>query len=213
MRIYSKAVYQMTDDPTVYIIDETQSEWCEYSGPIAELKPKASPQETSAYQISDQERAGRDAALSAGNEEMDQTLSNPLGTPYGKALMTTGTESTNRAYNNATSNMRARASASGFGYEQPVTQGAGDQIEGQRAGDLARLPGQVAQQAIQPGMQAAMSRIGEGQQYNPTSYFNAGTNLTRDRLNRPGPWGTLGGLALGGIQTGFKAAGTGGFAG
>lgn len=210
MRISKKTVWQMTDDPDVYL--ELERESFEHSGQVAECKPKASTQENSAYQISDQERAARDSTLKAGNDDMDKTLADPLGTPYGRSLMTTGTESTNRAYNNAQTNMRARANASGFGYAQPAVAGAGDQIEGARAADMSRLPSSVAAQAIQPGMQAAMAKIGEAKDYDPTAYFNAGTSMTRDRLNRPGPWGTLGGLALGGIQTGFKAAGTGGFA-
>jgi hypothetical protein len=184
-----------------------------FPGYVGMLKPKsASPAENSAFQISDQERTDRDNAISGGEQDMNSVLSNPTGTPYGKALMTSGTDSTNQAYNSAVSGSRARANAAGFGYSQPVATGSTDQIEGQRAASLARLPGQVAQQAIQPGMQAAMAKMGTAGYYNPTSYFNTGASLQNSRMSQPSGWGMLANLGMQGLNTGLKAASVGGFA-
>lgn len=210
MRISKKVVFQMTDNPGEYI--EISRDSFDYSGPVAEAQKKsASPEESQGYGLSAQERSGRDSALAEGNQEMDATLSNPLGTPYGTALMTRGTQSVNSAYNNAQSNSRARGNASGFGYAQPVSQGSSDQIEGQRAGAMANLPGQVAQQAIQPDMQAAQSRINEASAYNPTAYYNDANQLTRDRLNQPSGWGAIANLGVQGLGMGLKASGMGGY--
>jgi hypothetical protein len=69
--------------------------------------------------------------------------------PYYKSLLATGTDATTNAYNNAKATSAARANAAGFGDNQPVTQGANNEINAQESASLARLPMQ-AEQATAP---------------------------------------------------------------
>jgi len=82
--------------------------------------------------------------------------------PFYKALLTTGTEGTSSAYGNAESNIRRNANASGFGYNQPVAQGAEDQVQAQEAGAMANLPAEAAEEAAPLALSAAQQTGGMG---------------------------------------------------
>ena len=82
--------------------------------------------------------------------------------PFYKALLTTGIEDTSNAYQNAKANTTARARAAGFGYEQPVTQGAQSQMDQAEASALARVPQNATIAATQPALTAAEGSAGLG---------------------------------------------------
>lgn len=75
--------------------------------------------------------------------------------PFYKALLTQGTEGTSNAYNQARSNMRARANQAGFGYTQPVEQGGENQLDAAEASSLARVPDEAMLEATGPALSAA----------------------------------------------------------
>lgn len=75
--------------------------------------------------------------------------------PFYKALLTQGTEGTSNAYNQARSNMRARANQAGFGYTQPVEQGGENQLDAAEASSLARVPNEAMLEATGPALSAA----------------------------------------------------------
>jgi hypothetical protein len=83
--------------------------------------------------------------------------------PYYKSLVATGTDATSNAYQSALEQQRANAAQGGFGYEQPVTQGAETGVAAQEAGALARIPAQAAQQASGAALQAAGTTAGMGE--------------------------------------------------
>lgn len=85
--------------------------------------------------------------------------------PFYKALLNTGIQSTSNAYQNADTNLKRNAQAAGFGYNQPVTQGAEDQLQSQEASALAAVPTQATEAAVQPALSAAGTTAGEAGTY------------------------------------------------
>lgn len=75
--------------------------------------------------------------------------------PFYKSLLATGIQDTSNAYQNARSNMRQQANAAGFGYNQPVTQGADNQLQAREASDMARVPMEAELGAAPLSLQAA----------------------------------------------------------
>lgn len=110
--------------------------------------------------------------------------------PFYKALKTSGLEQTSSAYNNARSNMRQQAKSAGFGYAQPATQGADDQLQSQEAGALAQVPGQALTEATQPALAASAQTGGMGM-----GYGNQGAGLLNSaygmQKGRSGLWNQL----------------------
>lgn len=97
--------------------------------------------------------------------------------PFYKAMLTNGIESTSSAYNNARSNMAAKANQAGFGYSQPIAQGGGNQMAAAEAESLARVPRDAMISAAPLSMQAAGGSAsmanaegGRGEQYNNDAY-------------------------------------------
>lgn len=85
--------------------------------------------------------------------------------PFYKALLDTGISSTSGAYQNAQANMNQRANAAGFGYEQPINQGANAQLGAQEASALAQVPNTAMVEATRPELLAAGETAGIGRDY------------------------------------------------
>ena len=98
---------------------------------------------------------GADSPMSGINATLKQYQGNLRESPLYQSLLTSGTQSTNHSYDDAQAATRMRANASGFGYAQPVAQGADKQLDNQRAAALAQMPNQALQGAVGPQLQAA----------------------------------------------------------
>lgn len=99
--------------------------------------------------------------------------------PFYKALLTTGIQNTSNAYQNARSNMRAKAAAAGFGYAQPVTQGADNQMDAAEASDLARVPNEAMIAAAPLSMKAGEDTAGMGMGYGQQGSGMLGANAAQ----------------------------------
>lgn len=111
---------------------------------------------------------------------------NPQQTPFYKSLLTSGTQATTDAYKGAQSNLLAKANQAGFGYAQPVTQGAQAELGGEEAGALGRIPAaatQAAEQAQleQGGLLNQQAGIESGA---AQGYFGTGSQAEQGQLNR-----------------------------
>jgi hypothetical protein len=88
--------------------------------------------------------------------------------PFYKSLLTTGIQSTSDAYQNARSNMRQQANQAGFGYAQPATQGADNQLQAREASDMAKIPMEAelgtAPLSLQAAGQTGQMGMGYGSQ-------------------------------------------------
>jgi len=156
-----------------------ESRGFQYEGPVAECKPgKSGTQQTAeATQVSDQ--AQQDKLTGAAQGTLSQFEGPVQNSPFYKALLTQGTEATSRAYDTARANTASRAKAAGFGYAQPIAQGAQDQVGSQEAEALARLPGDTMLQAAQPAQQAAgeTAQIGANYGQQGSAALNNATTL------------------------------------
>jgi len=92
---------------------------------------------------------------------------------------------------NALSNIRQRALASGFGFNQPITAGAESGLQSELARQRSEIPLRVEQQAAPLELAAAG-------QYQPQGYFNQAMQAAREEEARKGGlWGGLANLGLG----------------
>lgn len=200
MRIYTKIVY---DDAAYragrYVVDEQNSEWFDHDGPVAECKPgkSSNQQNAEAQTTADQQKQGQ--LTDAAQGTLSQYEGPVQNSPFYNALLTTGTEATSDAYNNAASNVRARANQAGFGYNQPVENGAEAGVRTAQAKTQAQLPGQAMMQAGQMGLQAAnqTGQMGMGYGNQGLGYANLAGQMDARRKSF---WDTL-------AQTGGQAAG------
>jgi hypothetical protein len=107
-----------------------------------------------------------------------------------KTLQTQATDATNASYDNAQSASRARANASGFGY-QPAADTNAAGIDTERAAALAQVPGTATLQSIQPGLTAAQTTNQQGSTYGQlgstlnqsAQALNSSANSTTDAGN------------------------------
>lgn len=103
--------------------------------------------------------------------------------PFYKSLLTTGIQNTSDAYQNAESSMKANANAAGFGYSQPVAQGADNQVKAQEASALAKVPNQAmiaaAPLSMQAGQDSAQLGLGLGNQ--AQGWNNSAWNMNKAR--------------------------------
>jgi hypothetical protein len=125
-------------------------------------KPKRSPVEDKVGGVSDQERQQGMANQGTAQGTLSQFEGPVQDSPFYKALKTAGTESTANAYASAKSNTAARAKSAGFGYQQPVAQGAGEQIGAEEAKAQAQVPGRALMEASGPALSAAGTTAGIG---------------------------------------------------
>ena len=113
-----------------------------------------SGQQKAAESIEAQDAQQRADQQNRANQTLGQFQGPVEQSPFYKALLTTGTESTSRAYDRARANTARRAQMAGFGYEQPVTQGAQTQVDAEEASALAQVPQNSLVRASQPALQA-----------------------------------------------------------
>lgn len=125
-------------------------------------KPTRSPVEGRVGEVSATDQARSIASQDKAQGTLNQFEGPVQDSPFYKALKTAGTESTANAYANAKSNTMARAKAAGFGYEQPVAAGAGDEVGAREAADQARVPGEALLKASGPALSAAGTTAGIG---------------------------------------------------
>lgn len=153
----------------------------EYAGEAKDHKPAApdlSGQAKREQVIGDSERGKRDDILHSTNPFLNSFLGpDATKTPFYHTLLTTGLESTGRAYEGARAATRLRARASGFGYEQPLEQGSEDQLGAAEASDMSRVPREALSEAIQPGLQASAIKTSQAGQYNGAPYENVNAGL------------------------------------
>jgi hypothetical protein len=102
--------------------------------------------------------------------------------PFYKALYNTGVESTSSAYDAADAAMKARANAAGFGYAQPVTQGAEGQLRSQEAEALARVPEQATLDTAPLALEAAQGSAGVGRDVAGIGQTYAGIGANQGQL-------------------------------
>ena len=138
-------------------------------------KPKRSPVEQQGQDISKQDRTAQQGDYNSARSTTSQ-FSGPIDqSPFYKALYRTGTEGTSEAYNNARSNMRQRASAAGYGSQQPVEQGAETQLDVKEGQDLAKVGPNSLVAATQPALESAQisSGMGTAEGSQGASYWNS----------------------------------------
>jgi len=158
-------------------------------------KKKPDPVAQQAFDISGQERRARDTELAKADPTLNYYSGPPDQSPLYKSLSRIGTENTSRRYDDAMAATRMRANAAGFGYQQPVEQGAERELEAERAGALSRVPSEALLAATQPGLQAAQIRTGRGYAYSGAPYFGYGANLYNQQQQRNANlWNKLFGL-------------------
>lgn len=164
MRITTRVV---TDIETGLVLEQ---DYYEYVGPVEECKGnKTDPYAQQASSISQQQLdlenqqrqfANQETARAAGNQDQAQaTLSQFEGpvdqSPFYKALLTQGIESTSKAYQGAVASARSRAQQAGYGYSQPAENAAEGGIAAQGAESLAAQPGKALLGAAPMALEAA----------------------------------------------------------
>lgn len=160
------------------------------------------------------DRASRDKYSAQAQGTFGQFEGPVQKSPFYKALKTAGIESTSRAYDNARADMREKANLSGFGYNQPVEQGADRELSAAESSALARVPSEAMLEATGPALSAAGATAGIGRGYgaDATSYFGDATQMDINR-RRSGLFSSL--LGLGSLAVPFipKPGGAGGSGG
>jgi hypothetical protein len=142
---------------------------------------------------------GQQGNLTNAAQGTDAQFEGPVqNSPFYKSLLTTGIQNTSNAYQTAQSNMKAKANSAGFGQNQPVAQGADNQVEAQETSALAQVPNEAEIAAAPLSLEAAgqTGNMGMG-------YGNQGVNLLNANANKPPLWQTLLGM---GTNAGLGAA-------
>jgi hypothetical protein len=135
-------------------------------------KKAPSPLIGQAQSISGQERGAGQSNIDTGTGMEKQAVTDPTSSPLYKALYSTEAGGMSKAYDTATSNLRAKANASGFGYSQPAETGAETELRGREASSIGQLPGQVAAESVPLELQAGRDITGAG-----TSELQAGNQM------------------------------------
>jgi hypothetical protein len=162
-------------------------------------------------------------AMATGNQNTAQdTLSQFEGpvtsSPSYKSLLTTGTDATSKAYNNAQAANRANANQAGFNYASPNVQGSENEIVGQESQAVGNLPAEAAAEAAPLSEAAAMGTAGIGatQSGAAQGYNQTATGLEENYQNaQSGMWDALLGIpskVAAGAATGAAANPNGIFA-
>src|SRR6267142_5350747 len=123
-------------------------------------KPKRSPLEAQVGAISEQDRA-KQAELNTTAQGTRGQFEGPVDqSPFYKSMLKAGTEGTASAYRSAKSNTAARAKEAGFGYEQPIAQGAQNEVGAREADAQSRVPGEALLGAAPLSLEAASGTAG-----------------------------------------------------
>lgn len=138
----------------------------------------------------------------------------PAGTsPFYRSQVTSGHEGVASGYRDTRSNAKMQARAAGFGYEQPVAEGADEEIGAREASDQSKVERDALTSEAGMKMQAAGIRTGEMSQFNPDSSIKTSGDLENQRLNRRMQiFSSLAKLGMSGATMGLTAAGAGGYA-
>ena len=129
----------------------------EWGGPVALAKSKnpLKQQQQESYQRGVGQQGRTEGIIGRAQGTLGQFEGPVQESPFYKALLTQGTEATSRAYERAQGNVRARAHQAGFGYNQPVEQGAEAELGARGASELSSLPGRSMLQAAPLALEAA----------------------------------------------------------
>lgn len=126
--------------------------------------------------------------------------------PFYKSLLTSGVESTSRAYDGAAANQRQKANASGFGYAQPVAQGADNELRAREATDMAAIPREAAVATAPLSLQASGQTGAMGMGYGGQGL--SALDLAASQQNRRQGWlKNLQSVGQGGGLLGFGGGG------
>lgn len=137
--------------------------------------------------------------LTNAAQSTDSQFEGPVNqSPFYKSLLTTGIQNTSNAYQNAQSNVKANANSAGFGQNQPVAQGANNQVQAQETSALANVPNQAMEAAAPLSLEAANQTGNMGM-----GYGTQGVNLLNPNAAKPPLWQTLLGM---GTNAGLGAA-------
>lgn len=145
------------------------------------MTPKPSPAENQLNTVGSQDVLTQQNLLNRNNGTGSQFEGPVQNSPFYKALVSAGTSATTGAYNAAQAAVRARANASGYGGNQPVTQGAEAQIGTQEASDLSKVPTQSLISAVQPALQQEGINAGEMSTFNPNTPLSSSAGLANQR--------------------------------
>ena len=115
-------------------------------------KKKRSPLIGQSQALSSQYGQAGQADVSQAN----QMTTNPTSSSLYKSLYGTEAGQMSQAYDTAAANTAARGRAAGFGYEQPVAQGAQSELRGREASAIGQLPGHIV-----PQVEAAAQQLGQ----------------------------------------------------
>lgn len=124
--------------------------------------PKRSPLEGKTGSVSDQEQQQSLTNQNTAQGSLSQFEGPVDQSPFYKALKTAGTSGVSDAYQSARASTADRAKQAGFGYEQPVAQGADAQVQNQEAKAQAQVPGQALIAATGPELAATAQTAGIG---------------------------------------------------
>lgn len=154
-----------------------------------------------------QEQAKRDAAVEETLPSLRQYFGPVKESPFYRSLLTTGLESTSKAYDQANVAVRRKAQLAGYGYEQPATQGSEQAVEAERARELAAVPREALVQATDPQFRAIGLRTGQAGLFDPLGAFGLQANLEEGRRRRRSSlWSALANLG-GTVAGGYLARG------
>lgn len=169
--------------------------------------------EKQAQGIAQQQQQAGQGNINQGVGMESGAVTNPTASPLYKSLYNTESSQLSDSYQNAAANTRARANAAGFGYEQPVTQGAEAQLGGQMAEQQGQLPGKVMSETVPLEMQAGrdvaqtgLGEMGAGNQF----WTGSVTPLEQQYMAQPSPWESIAGGFISPFASAFsKGAGQG----
>jgi len=187
MRVTTRVVYDLATGR------ELERESYEYTGPWALAKKKKKGIGKRAEAISEQERAARGAELAKSEPTLsayERTATEE--SPFSRALLQAKQRGIAGAYRGAKAATRARGAMAGYGYEQPIFQGAEEEVGAQEASELGAAPGEALLEATGPELQVAGMRAGRAGIYSPVPYFSEAAEIEREKQRQRGAfWRSL----------------------
>ena len=189
--VSTKIVFDMVSG----VVREREGFW--YDGPVEELKPGKTGQQKQAENVANQDFGTQTADMGAAQGTLSQFEGPVQNSPFYKSLLTTGIQNTSNAYQNAASNQKAQANAAGFGQNQPVAQGANNQLQAQETSALAQVP-QTAMTEAAPLSLAAAGQSGQMGESAGSQGLNALNLASQLQLKRQGGNPTVGNVFGGG---------------
>lgn len=174
-------------------------------------KTDTSTSSKQALQMSEEEKAARNKALNtsgtmiSGASEALKGFYGPGMDTWKRTQINQRTADTTKSFDDALAAGRLRARTAGFGYEQPAEQQQETNIGNARAGEIAKIPGQVEAESVP----IALSAIGEegnlanletgiGRTYDPEGYYGSAVSQDQAALQRrANMWSSIIGGATG----------------